>query len=995
MQNRQNLTPPPYAPNPKQELKTREAQPCGKVRWSPDGEQLALITPDACLEMRSAKTGECRHKVKLRYHANDLAWGPDARVIAVASDDHTIQTIRADNGTAIRSLQAHTQPVTAVAWRHDSNILASGSADGTIRLWETDSWASTNSYKNPNPRSTVTALSWVPGQSKLIAAYSDGSLLMWDLDNRPWFTVLRGHASCALSLDCSNDATLLASSSTDRTIRIWDVRSGQPLVVLEGHTDSVTSISFSSDGRLLASHALDSTIRFWATDSWTTLRTHRVAKSSTNPQVEFHPKQERLATNNSQDMSSVDIRLNFASIFQSPTRLRPIYYTNAKVVLIGDTGVGKSGLALVLTNQSFQPTDSTHARRILTMDTSKSELPNGRVETRELLLWDLAGQPGYRLVHQLNLQEVAVAILVFDARSEGDPLSSVNHWNKALKQAQAANTGWGIPLKKILVAARTDRGGVGIPRKRLDAIKVSLGLSDYFETSAREGWNIQELALAIRGSIDWSLMPKVSSTELFQNIREFLLHEKDSGRLLSPQDDLFQSFISSAQVASTGADLRDQFDTCIHLAESRGLVRKLSFGKLVLLQPELMDAYAASILNAARQEQDGLGSILEDIVLSASFPMSRSERIQPLETEHLILISAVEDLLRHEIALREHSNEGSYLVFPAQLTRDWPEAPDPAGKSCVFKFEGALQSIYATLAVRLAHSGMFSTPELWKNAAVYKSQSGTCGIYMRETEEGQGEITIFFGRTVNKDTKSYFIRFIESHLERRAVRDSISRTNIIACTRCESEMDRRHVELRRTRGQDFINCPVCDLRISIPVAERIVAEWKQKDLLPQLDRSADARRDMEAATSVLRGKEVVQDFDVFLCHNSRNKKEVRSIGESLKERGVLPWLDEWELRPGIPWQKALEEQIGRIRSAAVFVGRDGIGPWQEVELDAFLREFVRRGCPVIPVILSSCKKEPKLPLFLAGNTWVDFRLTQPDPTERLIWGITGDKYQPD
>ena len=62
----------------------------------------------------------------------------------------------------------------------------------------------------------------------------------------------------------------------------------------------------------------------------------------------------------------------------------------------------------------------------------------------------------------------------------------------------------------------------------------------------------------------------------------------------------------------------------------------------------------------------------------------------------------------HEIALREEPEEGALLVFPSQFTRDWEEAPDPPGKAVVFTFEGPLLNVYATLAVRLAHSRVFS-----------------------------------------------------------------------------------------------------------------------------------------------------------------------------------------------------------------------------------------------------------------------------------------------
>jgi hypothetical protein len=130
-------------------------------------------------------------------------------------------------------------------------------------------------------------------------------------------------------------------------------------------------------------------------------------------------------------------------------------------------------------------------------------------------------------------------------------------------------------------------------------------------------------------------------------------------------------------------------------------------------------------------------------------------------------------------------------------------------------------------------------------------------------------------------------------------------------------------------------------------------------------------------------------FDVFLCHNSQDKPAVQAIAERLKARGLRPWFDEWELRPGMSWQKALEDQIGTIKAAAVFVGTKGFGPWQDLEQQAFLRQFVARQCPVIPVILADCQGTPPLPVFLCGLHWVDFRRAEPDPLEQLVFGITG------
>jgi TIR domain len=138
-------------------------------------------------------------------------------------------------------------------------------------------------------------------------------------------------------------------------------------------------------------------------------------------------------------------------------------------------------------------------------------------------------------------------------------------------------------------------------------------------------------------------------------------------------------------------------------------------------------------------------------------------------------------------------------------------------------------------------------------------------------------------------------------------------------------------------------------------------------------------------------KRAAQQFDVFLCHHSPDKPAVALIAQKLQEAGVLPWLDLWELIPGRPWQRELERQISNIKSAAVFVGMEGVGPWQQQELYGFLDEFVAREMPVIPVLLANAAKEPVLPHFLRNMTWVDFRVAQPDPLERLVWGITGKR----
>ena len=62
-------------------------------------------------------------------------------------------------------------------------------------------------------------------------------------------------------------------------------------------------------------------------------------------------------------------------------------------------------------------------------------------------------------------------------------------------------------------------------------------------------------------------------------------------------------------------------------------------------------------------------------------------------------------------------------------------------------------------------------------------------------------------------------------------------------------------------------------------------------------------------------------------------------------------------------------------------------------MNAALREQVDRRCPVIPVLLPGLDEPPELPLFLRGNTWVEYSggLHDASARSRLYWGITGRK----
>jgi hypothetical protein len=133
-------------------------------------------------------------------------------------------------------------------------------------------------------------------------------------------------------------------------------------------------------------------------------------------------------------------------------------------------------------------------------------------------------------------------------------------------------------------------------------------------------------------------------------------------------------------------------------------------------------------------------------------------------------------------------------------------------------------------------------------------------------------------------------------------------------------------------------------------------------------------------------------FNAFLSHNSKNKPVVRELKDRLVASQLKVWFDEDELRPGVPWQDLLEAGIRESQSVVVMVGTDGLGPWEDEEMQGALRLAVREKRPVIPVLLPGCAEVPELPIFLGNRTYVDLRKgISLEGFNNLLWGITGVK----
>jgi TIR domain/SIR2-like domain len=162
--------------------------------------------------------------------------------------------------------------------------------------------------------------------------------------------------------------------------------------------------------------------------------------------------------------------------------------------------------------------------------------------------------------------------------------------------------------------------------------------------------------------------------------------------------------------------------------------------------------------------------------------------------------------------------------------------------------------------------------------------------------------------------------------------------------------------------------------------------------LSTIDSVASPSHTREKTTTATHTK---HQYDVFLSHRGADKALVAALAIRLRAEGLKPFLDQWHLVPGEPWEEALEDALDQSATCAVFIGLGGLGPWENEAmrsaLDARTRDKTLR---VIPVVLPGANIEDNtvLPRFLRRLTWVDFRagIENPEAFRRLVAGIRGE-----
>lgn len=120
------------------------------------------------------------------------------------------------------------------------------------------------------------------------------------------------------------------------------------------------------------------------------------------------------------------------------------------------------------------------------------------------------------------------------------------------------------------------------------------------------------------------------------------------------------------------------------------------------------------------------------------------------------------------------------------------------------------------------------------------------------------------------------------------------------------------------------------------------------------------------------GKAPSSQFDVFICHSSKDKMEIDKVIKHFIDNDISYWIDSEQVKPGDFISQKIEEGLKNSKYIMPCLSGNIKSGWTQIEYNSLLaKEIKDRSLRVIPLKLDNCREED-IPLLLLDKRWISY-----------------------
>jgi len=784
--------------------------PISLMRWDPDGKHLGIVSNKVFHRWKYRSKGDFVFQKRIR--------GTEETVDLNLTHSHIVSVFR-ENQVSVQRLGQGYVPIPwrryhekfkQLAWSPDQDYIAANTTYELV-VFTVATRQPMRLSRRIQTDTPINAICWSPDAKYVVACTQGRAVHIVNVATRRVVAVFR-HTSPILQVAISRDNKYLVIGSINCTVTIYDLETINqnpiPVITLPNTGAVAKSFDFSRDNTLLAAQLDNEYVYVWS------LKTQKLVDIIHNQcdrsnGLAFHPIRDKLAISvNIDGGNTFRIYKIPSNIHECKPKVEIIKKRVAKIMIVGDRYVGKSSVFKHLISK--QPNDRIQDNIAVIPDDNAMAAPDGELGTQlEMWLWDSPPSPDTRLLSELELRNITLALIVFDG-SRDTFKQSIHHWLKRLIRIQQ---NFDTQSCAILVESQTYESLSNVLKDGV--IQTDMTYRNLIKVDS-QGNGADLLLDEIFKAINWEQIQEGVYTSQFEEIREFLFQLSDNDRfMLMSISQLFNRYRNTLdqETLRTEEEIYQEFEGCIIFLELQGILRRFRYGGLILLQPGVLTKYISSILDYI-SEHDEFGAITIQDILTIDFEVEPEYRLDNQYLENALRIAIVDDLLANDIAYRE----GDILHFPHMYQSSVSNINlDKLEPDYEYDVDEPIAIVYSQIVNRLRLLPEWELEGIGQEKTLFSTPEGESFVISHETSDYSGKLSLAFDAGTHKSSRCLIDLVIRLYLQELTFNADVVKTPIYHCKNCGrrlSPAQSRAINTFRATQSD-ISCIACGHNIRV------------------------------------------------------------------------------------------------------------------------------------------------------------------------------------